>query len=112
MVGQDGRLDEVAWRPDQAAAVLAFLLQRWPARPLALPLFSTGLAVELRSLAAIAPQAACLKAPGTVTLTETYRGLWRFIADPAGLLPGVHDTDSLLGCLRERDYAYWAADRA
>lgn len=110
--GQDGRLDEVAWRSGQASAVLAFLLQRWPDRPLTLPLFSAGLAAELRSLAAIAPQAACFKAPGTVTLTETYRGLWRFIADPAGLLPGVHDTDSLLSCLRDHDYTYWAADRA
>ncbi len=110
--GQDGRLDEVAWRPDQASAVLAFLLQRWPDRPLVLPLFSTGLAAELRSLAAIAPQADCFKSPGTVTLTETYRGLWRFIADPAGMLPGVHDTESLLALLRQRDYTYWAADRA
>ena len=110
--GNEGQVAEVAWEEGQGAAVLAFLLRHGSGRPLSLPFFGAEVESSLRALAAIPPQADCLRSPGTVTLTETYRGLWRYGRDPGGLVPEVSDTDSLLRYLRGHDYAYWPADRA
>lgn len=111
-VGNDGQVAEVAWAEGQGLAVLAFLLRRWPGRQVSLPFFGVEVESSLRALSAIPGQADCLKSPGTVTLTETYRGLWRFLGDPGGLVPEVRDTESLLRYLRAHDYTYWPADRA
>ena len=110
--GHDGQVNEVAWAPGQGEAVLAFLLRRWPGRPVSLPFFTGALAESLRALSVIPSQGECQGHPGGVTLTETYRGLWRFHCDPQGLVPAVRDTESLLRFLRDHDYTYWPADRA
>jgi GNAT superfamily N-acetyltransferase len=107
--GADGRAREFGWS-DNGHDVLAFLLRRWPGKPLSLPCFSTDLVAQLRLVSAIPTKAECRERPGGITLAEAYRGLWQYHQDRERLFPEVSDTPSLLRFLRDHDYLMWPAD--
>jgi hypothetical protein len=47
---------------------------------------------------------------GSITLEESYQGLWQYHQDPDGLFPEFNDTGGLIRFLREHDYVMWPDD--
>ena len=102
---------EIAWS-DAPREVLAFVLRQHPGQPVSFPCCTGELVSHLRALSHVPSQQALREHRGGLTLTESYQGLWRYLADPRGRFPQVSDTESLLRFLREREYVMWPADRA
>lgn len=105
-LGDEGKLREIAW-VKQGAEVMAWLLRRWPGQPLSFP-FATAELVQLLREASYVP---CVdECKGGITLSETYKGLWRYIGPGRGEFPEISDTESMKRFLRNHEYSYWGAD--
>ena len=102
---------EIAWT-DAPREVLAFLLNRRLGEPVSFAFCTNELAEHLRAVSWVPGREEYDRHRGGISLTESYKGLWRYLADPEGLFPEVTDTDSLLRFLREHEYVMWPADRA
>lgn len=104
--GEDGRLREVAW-VDRAHDVVACLLRRWEGQPVQFPLATPELIQLLREVSHVRRAA---EVEGGITLSEAYKGLWRYIGPGGGEFPEISDTESMKRFLRDRAYCFWSAD--
>lgn len=104
--GEDGHLREVAW-VDCAHDVVASLLRRWEGQPVQFPLATAELIQLLREVSHVRRAA---EVHGGITLSETYKGLWRYIGPGGGEFPEITDTESMKCFLRDRAYCFWSAD--
>lgn len=107
--GSDGGLSDVGWG-EQPQAVLAFLLGQWPGQAVSFPLATSELIALLRQVSYVPGYQPWREHPGGLQLTESYKGLWRYIGDPAGTFPEIADTDSLKRFLRDHEYCWWPGD--
>ena len=109
-VGSEGEVEEIGWR-DHPRDVLAFVLRQWPGTAVSLPLWSAEIIGCLRDISAVPSHTEVHDRPRGVTLSEEWRGLWRYHGDPEGLFPEFSDTEGMLRFLREHDYTMWPADQ-
>jgi GNAT superfamily N-acetyltransferase len=107
--GGDGRITEVAWI-DQPREVLALILRQWPEREVTFPLATSELIAALREISRPVAFGEQVKAPTGVQLSETYKGLWRYIGPARGQFPEITDTDSLKRFMRDHEYCFWPED--
>lgn len=107
--GGDGRVSEIGWT-ERAQDVLAFILRQWPGREVTFPLATGELLTTLRQISRAVRFGEDVKPPTGLQLTETYKGLWRYIGPGGGQFPEITDTDSLKRFLRDHEYCFWPED--
>lgn len=101
-------VNELAWASNGPEA-LAFIMRERP-QPVRFSFGCSALLAAVRTLWAQSGYADLGEHPGTITLSERYQGLWKYIADPQGLFPEFSDTAGLKRFLREQEYVFWPAD--
>ncbi len=108
---QETTVREAMWlgRPHE---LLAHVIERAGGEPVTFGFWLPEMAPALRDISRMPSQGECRDAPATVTLRESYRGLWRYhqIDDP--VIEGVTDTEALVRMLHDADYVMWPADKA
>ncbi|MGD9495569.1 MAG: GNAT family N-acetyltransferase [Armatimonadota bacterium] len=102
---------ELAWsgRPHE---LLAQVLRRAGGQPVSFACYVEGMIPALREISPIPSQRECFDAPGSITLRDSYKGLWRHHHLRDRKLPEVADTEGLVRFLRDNGYVMWPADRA
>ena len=108
--GDAGNVAEVGWI-DRPRDVLTAVLQQWPGEPVSLPIATPEVVDHMKGLCALPTQKECFRRRNRITLSEGYRGLWRYLHDPEGLFPEFSDTAGLIRFLRGHDYVMWPVDR-
>ncbi len=107
----DAAAVELGWI-DAPRDVLAYILRQFPGKPVGFGLGTDEVVEHLRAISYVPGYDAWREHRGSITIAETYHGLWRFHQDPDGLFPQVTDTASLLGFLRDKQYVMWPTDRS
>jgi hypothetical protein len=102
---------EVGWVA-QPREVLAHVMRQTGGERVTFRFSTMDLLALLRDISAIPTQQRCREEPGAVTLTESYRGLWRLNGGKFCDEHGITQTRDLLRLLREHDYVMWPSDRA
>ena len=107
--GGNGSLSEVAWS-EQPYEVVAFLLRQWPGQKVSFPLASAELLQTLREISTVPGYQPWREHPGGIELTESYKGLWRYLGPGEGQFPEISDTESLKRFMRDHGYCFFGVD--
>jgi GNAT superfamily N-acetyltransferase len=107
---QGSLITELAWATDRGAAVVAHLLRQHEGAEVQFACCTSELIRALRHVSEIPSHSCYFDHAGGMTLTEAYKGLWRYVGDPANDFPTITDTDSLKVYLRDHEYMFWRND--
>lgn len=106
---QGSVITELAWA-EKGEEVVAQILRQREGQPIQFACCTSELLALLRSVSAVPAHACYFEHAGGMTLTEAYKGLWRYVSDPAGDFPEITDTPSLKRYLRDQEFTFWRAD--
>lgn len=107
--GNADTITEIGWTsyPEE---VLAAVLRHSPAEQVSFNCCTLEMVRCLREISYVPNYATSQEHPSGMKLTETYKGLWRYIGDSQGLFPEICSTESLKRFMRSHEYIFWPAD--
>lgn len=108
-VGGEGNVTELAWA-ERGHDIVAFILGQFAGQPVRFPLGSATMLQTLREISTVPGYQAVQAKPGSVHLSESYKGLWRYIGPGNGQFPEISDTESLKRFMRDHGYCFWGVD--
>jgi predicted N-acetyltransferase YhbS len=104
--GADAHVREVGW-VSEPAELFAAMLRQWPDQAIRFHCYTSDMVRYLREITDVPSGGSHF---GTVTLPETYKGLWRYIGDTCRCFGEMNDTPGLRRFLRQHEYNFWPAD--
>lgn len=107
----EASVTELGWRREVGGAgpvTVGTILCQWPDREVRFGCWNPDLQAALAPYLWAPSQAAMREKSSAIHLSESNKGLWKYIGPGRGAFPQVSDTESLIAFLHAHDYTFWS----